>query len=44
MKNIALKRAVGNTYIQPHGILESYDKDTKNIESKITYRRRAKAL
>jgi hypothetical protein len=33
-----------NTHLQPHGVIESYDKETKTIESRITCRRRAKAL
>jgi antitoxin component YwqK of YwqJK toxin-antitoxin module len=38
MKNIALKRAVGNTHIQPHGLVETYYIQTKTIEYTKTYK------
>jgi antitoxin component YwqK of YwqJK toxin-antitoxin module len=38
MKNIALKRAVGNTHILPHGIFETYYHKTKTIEFRKTYK------
>jgi hypothetical protein len=38
MKNIALKRAVGNIHIQPHGIVETYYDKIKIIATRKIYK------
>jgi antitoxin component YwqK of YwqJK toxin-antitoxin module len=38
MKNIALKRAVGNTPLEPHEIKITYYPDIKTIEENIIYK------